>query len=282
MNELQWIEYLKKKAKPAKNLLVGVGDDCALVKVGDEKILLKSDLFIEGIHFNRRDLNLKTLGMRAVARVLSDFAACGGVAKFIGISIGIPFYLKKNTLKKILSGVLAMSDQYNFSLVGGDTSSSSKLFLDVWGVGKTRKFISRSGAKIGDYIFISDKIGKNKFNTCFKPKIKEAVMLANKFKVNSMIDVSDGFILDLYRILKMSQKGAVVYKEDIPCFKGESDLYRGEDYELIFTIDKNEERIESLKKKFYLVGRIKSSSFGYKWEVNGKLSSIQIKGYTHL
>ena len=95
-----------------------------------------------------------------------------------------------------------------------------------------------------------------------------------------MIDVTDGFIIDLYRVLKMSKKGALLYRDDIPlCNK--SNLYRGEDYELIFTVDKTEPKLAILKKKFSLVGRIRSSRSGYKWQAGNKLSKVKVKGYTH-
>lgn len=284
MNELKWIDYLRKKVRPAKDLLVGIGDDCAVIKVGSQKLLLKSDLFVEGVHFNRKKINFENIGKRAVARVLSDFAACGGEPKFIGLSLGVPRGLDKRYLKQILNGILKLSKQYKFSLVGGDTSSSEQLILDVWGVGSCKKPILRSGAKVGDYIFITGKLGKRPFNEPFTPRIKESQYLVKNFKVNSMIDISDGFILDLYQVLKLSKRGAILDKKNIPFTKGEEDLYRGEDYELIFTIDKIEieKKLNSLKKKFYCVGRIVSKASGYKIKDNNKISKVQVKGYNHL
>lgn len=282
MNELEWVDYLRKKVNPTKGLLVGIGDDCAVIKAGSQKLLLKSDLFIDRVHFNRGKISFEDIGKRAVARVLSDFAACGGEPKFIGVSLGTPRGLDKRCLKQILQGILKLSEQYKFSLVGGDTSSSDQLILDVWGVGSCRKPILRSGAKIGDYIFITEKLGKRPFNKPFTPRIKESQYLVKNFKVNSMIDISDGFILDLYRVLRLSKKGAILDKKDIPFTKGEGDLYRGEDYELIFTIDKNEKKLNSLRKKFYCVGRIVSKASGYKMKDNNKISKVKVKGYAHL
>jgi thiamine-monophosphate kinase len=298
-SELKWVEYLKKKTKRGKGVIAGIGDDCALISLGCEKFLLKSDLFVEGVHFpavKRRGLALpafgrrggkqekisfKTIGMRAVARVLSDFAACAGLPKFIGISLGMPSSIKDRQLKEILSGVLFMSKKYDFSLIGGDTGKAPALFLDVWGVGVTEKFISRSGAKAGDYIFISGKLGSREFNKVFEPRIQEAQYLVHNFKVNAMIDISDGFVLDLHRLLSASDKGALLIGEQIPVTKGESDVYRGEDYELIFTVDKNDPGIETLKKKFYLVGRVTSKKYGFKIKRGAREQPVFVKGYTH-
>jgi len=220
LNELDWINFLRKKAGKGKDVIAGIGDDCAYVKIGKEKLLLKSDLFIEGVHFIRKNISFKTIGMRAVARVLSDFAACAGLPKFVGISAGIPQNVSAESLKEILSGILEYSKKYNFSIIGGDTSKAQKLFLDIWGVGEAEKFISRSSAKKGDYIFITARLGKREFNRVFEPRIEEAQFLVKNFKVNAMIDISDGFIIDLYRILKMSGKGAVIFKSKRIKIKG--------------------------------------------------------------
>ncbi|MFA5007977.1 MAG: thiamine-phosphate kinase [Candidatus Omnitrophota bacterium] len=279
-NELSWVGFLKNKVKKNNNVLVGIGDDCALVKIEDKKVLLKSDLFIEGIHFKLKNTPFKTIGMRAVSRVLSDFAACGALPKFLGISIGISRFINERNLKEILAGVIYLSKKYNFNLIGGDTACTDKLFLDVWALGTCDKFIKRNTAKEGDYIFVTGKLGERKFNESFTPRLHEAKYLVSNFKINSMIDISDGFALDLYRILKESKKGALLYKNDIPVNKM-SGLYRGEDYELIFTVSKDEERINLLKSKFYFVGIVKSKLFGYKITDNKKVRDVIVAGYTH-
>ncbi|UCG35705.1 MAG: thiamine-monophosphate kinase [Candidatus Omnitrophota bacterium] len=280
MDELQFIDFLRKKAPKMKGVIRGIGDDCAQVKVGKETLLLKSDLFIEGVHFKKKDMTYKSIGMRAVARVLSDFAACGGAPKFIGISLGRPKDICGHALNDIVSGVNFYSRKYKFSLIGGDTARSQKLFLDVWGLGTAKEFISRSSAKAGDAIFLSGPLGARPFNKPFEPRLEEAKYLKS-FKVNSMIDVSDGFIIDFYRILKMSKKGALLYEDSIPCTKGKSDFYRGEDYELIFTVDKKEQRLNELKKRFYFVGEIKNKDFGYKIKRGSSIKKVSIGGYTH-
>jgi len=278
--ELAWVDFLRKNAPKAKDVVYGIGDDCALVKVGTEKVILKSDLFIEGIHFDLKKTSFQTIGMRAVSRVLSDFSACGGWPKYIGVSLGLPKHVREISLKKIFKGVIFCAKKYDFSLVGGDTSRSDKLFLDVWGLGKIGKFISRSGAKAGDYIFLTGPLGVRKFNEPFIPHLDLVQKLVNSFKVNAMIDVSDGFLIDLYRLIDQSKKGALIYKELIPHAR-DKDLDRGEDYELIFTVSPSEERIDYLKKKFHFLGEIKSRSFGYKMKTKNKISKVNVSGYSH-
>jgi thiamine-monophosphate kinase len=278
---MEWINFLKRNTPKGSDVLTGIGDDCAQVKLGREKFLLKSDLFIENIHFKLKKISYQAIGMRAVSRVLSDFASCGGTPKFLGISIGLPDYLDKKYCKDIFNGVIFLSKKYNFYLVGGDTSRSKMLFLDVWGLGLSKKFVKRNTAKSGDYIFLTGPLGARKFNESFTPRIKEAQYLSGNFKINSMIDVSDGFTLDLYRILRESNKGAFLCRKAIPITTGEADLYRGEDYELIFTVDRSEKKINLLKSKFHLVGTIMERDFGYQIEHNDRLKNVKIKGYTH-
>lgn len=278
LKEIEWVEYLKQTAGKNKEVITGIGDDCAQVKIDKKSVLLKSDLFVEDIHFRIGKMNYKTIGMRAVARVLSDFAACAGIPKYLGISAGVPRYVKEKCLKEILAGVIYCAKEYKFSLVAGDTSRAGNLFLDVWAVGYAKKCVLRSTAKEGDYIFVTGKLGARSFFEPFVPRINEAQWLVKNFKINAMIDISDGFIIDLYRILKDSGKGAVINFKDIPCGKT-SDLYRGEDYELIFTVDKNDSGIERLNKKFYLVGRIEKA--GYRMCKDGRMTNVKIRGYSH-
>jgi thiamine-monophosphate kinase len=281
MNELAWVDSLKKIVGKPKNVLVGIGDDCALVRLGKERFLLKSDLFVEGVHFNLKKTSYKNIAKRAIARVLSDFAACGGIPRFIGVSAAIPKYVQPDKLNQILYGILEMGKKYKFALIGGDTGRATKLTLDIWGVGTCDKFISRSGAKTGDYIFISGPLGKLAFDEPFIPKIAQAQYLAKKIKVNAMIDITDGFILDLHRILKESNKGALLDKKLIPITGGEKDYYRGEDYELLFTVDRSEPKLNMLKKKFFMVGKIVDKKYGYMIADKGKTQTVKVKGYTH-
>ena len=280
-NELNWVEFLKKKAKRPKSVFAGIGDDCAVIRNRGKYYLVSSDLFIENVHFKLKDISFINIGMRAASRALSDIAACAGKPKFIIISAGIPSYVTSRQMKEIMKGIEETASKCCTSVIGGDTSRSDKLFLDVWVTGEAKRPILRKTAKTGDYIFVTGKLGKLAFNKPFMPRLKKSFYLAKNFKVNAMIDVSDGFIVDLYRILKESGRGAVIFKDMIPVTRGESDLYRGEDYELIFTVDKNEPKIELLKKKFYWAGYIKERRFGYCSKEGNFKKRVKLKGYFH-
>jgi len=278
MDEISWIEFLKREFK-SKNIFKGIGDDCAIIKKGSDFYLFTNDLFIENIHFKKGKISFQNLGKRAIARSISDIVACGGIPQFISISLGIRQDLKEKDLKKIVKGIKEFSQKYKLRILGGDTSKSSVLFLDVFAIGKAKKVILRSGAKEGDYIFLTGALGKLAFGEVPSLRIREIQNLIKKYKINAMIDISDGFFLDLYRLLKESRKGSLIYKDNLP-IKREEDLFRGEDYELIFIVDKKE-NIDFLKRKYFFVGIIKEESFGYKIKEKDKIVDMPLKGFLH-
>jgi len=278
MDEISWIEFLKREFK-SKNIFKGIGDDCAIIKKGSDFYLFTNDLFIENIHFKKGKISFQNLGKRAIARSISDIVACGGIPQFISISLGIRQDLKEKDLKKIVKGIKEFSQKYKLRILGGDTSKSSVLFLDVFAIGKAKKVILRSGAKEGDYIFLTGALGKLAFGEVPSLRIREIQNLIKKYKINAMIDISDGFFLDLYRLLKESRKGSLIYKDNLP-IKKEEDLFRGEDYELIFIVDKKE-NIDFLKRKYFFVGIIKEESFGYKIKEKDKIVDMPLKGFLH-
>ena len=280
MDELSLVTYFKKHAYVNKNIIKGIGDDCALFK-GKGRLAVSSDLFIENIHFRRGKISFKNIGKRAAARALSDLAACAAEPVIMGASLGAPKKLPGKNIKEIFLGINEYARKFGVSLCGGDTSEAEVLFLDIWVIGQAENFIFRSTARRGDSIFITGKLGAHSFNRPFSPRIKEALYLAKNFKINAMIDISDGLFLDLYRLLSASKKGALIYKENIPFSKSFADAYRGEDYELLFTVDKREKNISALEKKFFFIGKVKPNNFGIKIKEEGKIKLLKPRGYRH-
>ncbi|MCD6583261.1 MAG: thiamine-monophosphate kinase [Candidatus Omnitrophica bacterium] len=280
MDEIGWVDFLKRYLGSSKKVIASFGEDCAIVKDKDKFILLSSDLFIEGVHFDLKKISFRNLGKRAVARAVSDIVACAGIPKFLGVSLGISPSLTFRELKSIILGVKEICRASQIEFIGGDTAKAKFLFLDVWVVGETQKYVLRSSAKEGDYIFLTGRLGELKFNQVPHLRIREIHRLVEKFKINAMIDISDGFVLDLWRLLRESGKGALIYLENLPLTRGIRDIYRGEDYELIFTVSIDQD-LSSLKKKYFLVGEIKNKEFGYKIKSKERVEKVKIKGFLH-
>ena len=271
MKELKFVEYLKRKTgKPVKGVKLGIGDDCAVLEAGKDKyILWASDMLVSGTHFIPGKDPYKKVGRKACAVNISDIAAMGGVPKYITVSLGVPPKLNDAALKDIYEGMLAICKEYNVQIVGGDTVRSENLVIDVSIIGEVKKkeLVLRSGVKSGDVIMVTGPIrdGK-KTHLDFDPRLTESQYLGKNFKINSMIDVSDGLAMDLTRICKESKRGARLDPSMIPLSSGLSlkdAMHYGESFELLFTMSPKEAdkllratKGVKFKNSFHRIGKI--------------------------
>ena len=297
MKELKLIQDIRKMAgKPAKGVKFGIGDDCAVLEYDKKKYLLwASDMLVEGTHFRKKD-SLKDIGHKAVAVNISDIASMGGMPKYITVSLGVPKRLSASGVKRIYDGILSTCHKYGVSLVGGDTVKARKLTLDVSIIGFVEKenLLLRSGAGKGDLVLVTGPVRNGKKEHLkFVPRVKDARFLAQNYKVNSMIDTSDGLAIDLGRICSESSKGCILYEEAIPLSGGlkiKDVLYYGESFELLFTMKKKEvEKLftdKSFKKKrcpFYIIGEIIDKKNGMKLIGKaGCVERLKTEGFQHL
>jgi thiamine-monophosphate kinase len=186
--------------------------------------------------------------------------------------------------------------KFKVNIVGGDVSRSGKIVIDVSLLGEVERsnLVTRSGAKIGDLILVTGCLGgsiKGR-HLDFIPRVEEARRLVRNFKINSMIDISDGLILDLGRILRASKAGAKLYQNAIPVSKDadsfEDAVSGGEDFELLFTMGLKEARrffkteLRKMKTPVTLIGEIVDKKEGYKIvRDGGKIESLRRGGYLH-
>ena len=295
MNELKFIEYLRKNIKTKADVVVGIGDDTAVIRYTKNKYLLfASDMIIEGVHFTK-GTNPYAIGWKAAAVNISDIAAMGGVPKYIVISVGVPKKNRERTLLGITKGAKDICKRFGVSIVGGDTNSSNKtIVVDVAIIGYVSKkhLLTRSGARVSDLVFVTGSLGEGKFKHLdFIPRIRESQVLVNNFKINSMIDISDGLFIDLTRVCTSSGVGACIYKSQIPVSPKAPDFRTavgyGEDFELVFTLSTKQARrllIYSVKEGFAvkLIGKIGHKKNGIKMiSEQGSVEKIKPLGYTH-
>ena len=269
MKEKEIIEFIRKKVKKRKeDVIVGIGDDTAVLQYTDEEyLLLTVDCIVENVHFKIPDFTYYQIGKKAMAVNLSDIASMGGIPLYAVVSTGIPEGSKK-IVSEILSGIEEMSEKYEFEIVGGNLTKSEILFIDICIVGKVeKKYLKlRKGAKPGDLIYVTGYLGASqvKKQLDIEPRIKEARYLVKNFPVSSMIDISDGFSSDLITLAKESKVGFKIFLDKIPVSDDAKKISKtnkeaifhalndGEDYELIFTLpekykDKIPEKINSTK-----------------------------------
>ena len=292
LGEFGLIKRIRKQIMTDSSVIVGSGDDCAVLKFDKARFqLFTCDMIVEGVDFTKKD-NPYLVGRKALAISISDIAACGGEPSHAVVSLGMP---KNSTLKfsdSICKGILDLARQYKINIVGGDISRTIALTIDVSMLGLVEKknLVLRSKARTGDIIFVTGEFGGSISGKHLKfiPRLKESRFLVNNFRIRSMIDVSDGLAQDLGHILEQSKVGAVIYEDLIPLSKGvrklSDALNGGEDFELIFTLSRKEAKrlMQNKLNIFKPIGEITDKKSGFKLiDKSNKEKVIELKGYRH-
>ena len=252
-----------------KPVVTGIGDDCAVLRVppGNE-LLVTTDFTIENVHFRRDWHRPELVGRRCLTRGLSDIAAMGGEPRAAFLSLAVASDVPQRWVDRFLKGLLDLAREFNVPLAGGDTSESAGgggIQADIVVVGSVPKgkAVLRSGAKVGDQIYVTGELGgsaaalallmKSKpvgaayfrhFSRHSHPQARVAVgrWLRQRGVASAMIDLSDGLSTDLEHICQESHVGAELEAEAIPRAQVgkkrvalELALHGGDDYELLFT-----------------------------------------------
>lgn len=309
LGEFGLIERIARNVSRDPRALAGIGEDCAVLPTEDpERLLLfTTDPVLEGVHFDSRATPYQ-IGWKAVARNLSDIAACGGAPRWALVSAGLRTDMKVDFVDELYRGMNAAATQFGAHIVGGDTTRvSDGFFLAVSMVGEVaRKHLKlRSGARAGDSILVTGALGGSIAGKHleFTPRVREARWLVERYPVQAMIDISDGLVVDLHHILEQSSVGARIVAPRIPISEaarylecdGDQEraaldmaLYDGEDFELLFTIPS--EHVDGLladwEKQFQLplksIGAITAES-GQLILVSpfGEEEALSRRGYDH-
>ncbi len=305
LGEFGLIKLLQKKFRlPSNDILTGIGDDAAVVKTTGSKLLVTSDMMVEGIHFDLSFISFYQLGYKFLAVNISDILAMGGNPEYFLVSLAIPETFRVENIEELYSGIKKISDKFRVRLIGGDTCASGHdLTLSGTLIGNAERIITRSGARPGDGIYVTGTPGDSamglrilkkagrrvhKFSPATdrlklikKHLLPEPIPLPDTSGVTSMIDVSDGLLIDLTHLCDGSKVGAIIYNDKVP-ISGElgrrakssgKDAIRfalngGEDYLLLFTAPPDYKtdayRIgEIIKKGRYIIdGKGRKTIFG--------------------
>jgi thiamine-monophosphate kinase len=237
------VHGLTRALKLDRRVILGPGDDCAVVKTAGNLQLLKSDCVIEGVHF-LPDADPMWVGWKALCRSISDIASMGGVPLDALVTVAIRPDAEFEWLKKLYRGLRKAASVYRVNLVGGEMAKSpGPVFLSValTGLAEKGKYVSRSGGRKGDWLFVTGRLGGSMAgrHLRFLPRIKEARWLVGRFPVHAMMDLSDGLGTDLPRLAMASKVGFEVALENLPLNDDcapENAVKDGEDYELLFAV----------------------------------------------
>jgi thiamine-monophosphate kinase len=296
IGELNLLDQIRKGfPQKARNIVVGIGDDAAVIKPSRKYLLATTDMMVEGVHFDLRFMTPFQLGFKLISVNVSDIYAMGGKPFCCLLNVAVSGNIRAEFIDMLFDGVGVAMSLYRTVLVGGDLSTANRMSLSATLIGYAGRYITRTGAKTGDRIYVTGTLGdsacglevlrrvrkniplrevvegkeqraKSKdttlsklFRLGLKYKTVEPLLRRHLMPVardparfaksaTSMIDVSDGLLIDLTRLCDESKVGARIYAENIPLSQElkkvasrlgisplELALSGGEDYELLFT-----------------------------------------------
>ena len=299
------IRRLARLAPGRADVVAGIGDDCAVVRTGNRDpfdLLLKSDPVIEGVHFTA-EAPAMAVGHKALGRVLSDLAAMGGEPLWFLVDLVTPPAVPVARIEGIYRGLARLARRYGVALVGGDTSQGKTLELHVFAVGRVArgKAVLRSGAKVGDVLYVTGALGGSGQgrHLRFEPRVVEGKWLAAQGWATAMMDISDGLATDLRRMTAASGTGAVLESARIPIAPAarrettrgrpplDHALCDGEDFELLFTVParKSDDFEATWRRTFRLrctrIGVMTGKSGQLDMEADGVCRRLKMHGYEH-
>ena len=229
----------------------GIGDDAAVMKFGSKRVLMTTDLLLEGIHFNLEYVPLKHLGYKAAVVNFSDIYAMNATPTQITVSLGISKRFSVEDLEELYSGIRLACERYNVDLVGGDTSASMTgltISITCLGTAAAKEIVYRNGAKVNDLICVTGNLGTAYMGLQLLER-ERIVMQANEnatpafegreyllerqlkpearrdiiaklheagIKPTAMMDISDGLSSELMHICTQSNVGCAVYEDKLP------------------------------------------------------------------
>ena len=307
MNEARFVDFLKKRFPFTHG--AGIGDDASAVRSGNGYQLVTTDVLIENVHFRLKDFSPGELALKSLAVNLSDIAAMGGEPLYFYLGLGFPDRKPLADLKRFFAGLQKGCRRWKVELAGGDYSRSRQMFISITLVGNAKRPVFRHGARTGDWIGLTGPVGESALglrlllkgirspywsqrHKTVVPEIEKGMILARR--VHSMIDVSDGLLIDLKRILDASGAGARIDYERIPvstkmrsaCRRYDIDerelvLSGGEDYALLFTVsEKNEKKLRRDGIGYTRIGKV-TAGRGLVVRDSGMHLNVRDAGFDH-
>ena len=290
IGEFGLIERIRgRKAAYDEDVVIGIGDDCAILRRGGVLEVLTTDCLVKGTHYENGWLTMKDVGWKALAVNVSDVAAVGGTPKHALVTLFLSEDVTTGDIDDLYDGLDECGGAFGVSIVGGDIVKIRGPFaisITLSGTCERDEVVLRSGARQDDTIVVTGSLGEAALGMrclrdavsvaegssllgCIKkfrrpsPRLEASRAIVEMLRPSSMIDISDGLLSDMRHILEASKVGAVFDADAIPVssgvrefFKGEEEealawaISSGEEYELLFTMSSNlEGKLPELSEK---------------------------------
>ena len=294
IGEKELINYILSKSKDI------IPDDTAITKFRDTNLISTCDMLIESKHFPRA-MSYFQMGFKAVTVNVSDLAAMGASPIGFLLSIALPKDLEVNNFKEIIGGVIDACDYYKIPLIGGDTNEASEIIISGTALGLCDKPLMKNTSNAGDLICLTGDIGlaalgfNLKEDNIYTKKALKPIARLGEGKVikdsgaTSATDITDGLASELYE-MKPDSLGFMIYEDKLNISQEYKDisseldlnyldllLHVGEDFELIFTIGKDND----LNIDFTIIGEVNNSNKIQITLSNGEVREIENRGYNH-
>jgi thiamine-monophosphate kinase len=257
--ENEFIAWLRERLPPHPLLLLGPGDDAAVLRMKDiDECVITVDLLTDQVDFVLSEVDPRRVGRKALAVNLSDMAAMAAQPLAAVIAVALPRQGGRELAVKLYEGIIPLAEKYKVAIAGGDTNSwDGPLVITATLLGKPNPqgSLRRSGARPGDRIIVTGAFGGSILgrHLDFEPRVSEALSLNELYQLRAGMDVSDGLALDLSRLAAESGVGAIVDSARVPIHDDarrlaardgrsplEHGLGDGEDFELLLAVAPNE------------------------------------------
>jgi thiamine-monophosphate kinase len=304
--ESEFLEWLRSRLPPHPNLLLGPGDDAAVLKLAqDTRCVVTSDMLNEGVDFVPHGCDWRLVGRKALAVNLSDLASMAAQPLAAIVSLSVPRVDGLAIAQQVYEGLIPLAEEFDIAIAGGDTNAWDGPFaISITAIGEVTGAgpLLRSGSRAGDAILVTGQFGGSILGKHFRftPRVQEAILLNTMYLIHAAIDVSDGLSLDLSHVAEESGCGAVIETDTIPIADDAHRLARevgqgmtalehaladGEDFELILAAPSGEaERLledQPLQTPITRIGAFVEERGLWATSSDGTRKRLEPRGYRH-
>ncbi len=306
--ESELIDWLEKNLPTGAPVKIALRDDAAVIAAGSADSVVTTDMLTDGVDFLLEEVDPQLVGQKALGANLSDLAAMAArpVAAFVSLVLPRAGTSKLSALElamELYRGMIPFAEKHGIIIAGGDTNTwDGPLAISITAIGETTSQgpLTRSGAKVGDQVLVTGALGGSILgkHLAVEPRVAEALLLNERFRLHAGMDISDGLAIDASRLAKASRCGIVLDLSLIPIAEAahrlskqdgrsplEHALGDGEDFELLLAVPTDAAReilsAQPLAIPITRIGEIIADPGLWQVSSNGHREALEPRGYEH-